>query len=268
MNPLLKMSALLLLGGLYLSALFAPVFLPEAHEVQHREFVNEAPGRGFLLGTDELGRDRFARLLYGVRTSLLLAPAAALLSTLISAGVGTAAGVLRGKAETALLYITDLIVATPLIFLLLTLRALLPLNTTSGTSVICTFLLLGVTGWGSGVRVVSAAAARSAGAGYVLQARAFGCSRSRLFLRQLLPNVLPTIIASFWLSVPAFVMAEATLSMLGLGVTEPLPSLGNLITELQNYAAVAEQPWIAAPAVLLFVILSALRLALSDKETV
>jgi peptide/nickel transport system permease protein len=264
----LRLSALFLLGGLYLSALFAPVFLPGSYDVQHREFLNEPPGTTFLLGTDELGRDRFVRLLYGVRTSLLLAPAAALLSTLIAAATGTAAGVLRGKVEKALLYITDLMVATPLIFLLLTLRALLPLDTTSGTSVIFTFLLLGATGWGSGVRVVSAAAGRSAGAGYVLQARAFGCSRSRLFLRQLIPNILPTIVASFWLSVPAFVMAEATLSMLGLGVTEPLPSLGNLVAELLNYAAVAEQPWIAAPAVLLFLILSALRLALADKETV
>jgi peptide/nickel transport system permease protein len=265
---LVRRSALLLLGGLYLFALFAPVFLPDSYEVQHREFVNEPPGRGFLLGTDELGRDRFVRLLYGVRTSLLLAPAAAVLSTLIAAAAGIAAGVFRGKSETALLYITDLMVATPLIFLLLTLRALLPLNTTAGTSVLCTFLLLGITGWGSGVRVVSAAAARSAEAGYLVQARAFGCSRLRLFLRQILPNVFPTILASFWLSVPAFVMTEATLSMLGLGVTEPLPSLGNLITELQNYAAVAEQPWIAAPAALLFLILSALRLALADKETV
>jgi peptide/nickel transport system permease protein len=265
---LMRTGALLLLGGLYLAALFAPVFLPESYEIQHREFLSEPPGRTFLLGTDELGRDRFVRLLYGVRTSLLLAPAAALLSTLIAAAAGTAAGVLRGKTEAALLYLTDLMVATPLMFLLLTLRALLPLDTPSGASVMCTFLLLGVTGWGSGVRVVSAAAARSAGAGYVLQARAFGCRRFRLFVRQLLPNVFPTILAAFWLTVPAFVMAEATLSMLGLGVTEPLPSLGNLITELQNYAAVTEQPWITAPAVLLFLILSALRLALADKETV
>jgi peptide/nickel transport system permease protein len=83
-----------------------------------------------------------------------------------------------------------------------------------------------------------------------------------------LPNVLPAIVASFWLSVPAFVIAEATLSMLGLGVTEPLPSLGNLISELQNYPVVLEQPWIVAPAVLLVLVLSALRLVLADKETV
>ena len=83
-----------------------------------------------------------------------------------------------------------------------------------------------------------------------------------------MPNVTPTVAASFWLSVPAFVIAEATLSMLGLGVTEPLPSLGNLISELQNYPAVIDQPWIAAPAVVLFVILYALKLVVPDKETV
>lgn len=262
----LARAGMALAGCLYLAALCAPLVAPVSYEVQNRDALNEPPGRLFLLGTDDLGRDRFSRLLYGARTSLLLAPAAAAISTLIAAGVGTLAGFAGGRVERAINYAVDLLMGVPAIFLLLTLRSLLPLNTPPGASVLATFTLLSLCGWASGVRTISSAAGRLAGSWFTMQAKAFGCSTSRLILRQLFPNLMPHIAATFWLSVPAFVLAEANLSMLGLGVSEPLPSLGNLMSELLNYAAVLEQPWIAAPAVLLFVILALLQLPVMNKE--
>jgi peptide/nickel transport system permease protein len=121
-------------------------------------------------------------------------------------------------------------------------------------SVLMTFLLLGLLGWAGPARIVAGAARSLRHQDFILLARAAGCSRARLLLRHLLPNLRPVLAAQFWISVPLFILSEASLGMLGLGIGEPLPSWGGLLRQLENYPAVQANPWLLAPLVLLILV--------------
>src|SRR5271165_3381033 len=183
MNRVRRLAVILLIAT-FTAVLFADFVAPAPYAKQFREAPNAAPSAKHLLGTDDLGRDAFSRLLYGSRVSLLLAPAAALLSTLIAACVGGLAGYLGGWYERVALAATDLSLSLPWLFLLLTVRALLPLNVAPITSVTITFALLGVLGWSSSGRIICSGARAIRDADFVLQAKALGCSPRRLFFRQ------------------------------------------------------------------------------------
>jgi len=255
-----------LLTAVCLVALGANLLAPAPYAKQFRQDTDHAPSRHYLLGTDELGRDRLSRLLYGMRISLLLAPAAALLTTLLAAiigGVGAYAGGIWDRLTRILI---DLFLSLPWLFLLLTVRALLPLDIPAVTSVVVTFALLGTLGWAASARVVAAAVRDLRNSEFVLQARASGCPPFRLVLRHVLPNVRPILLAQFWISVPLFILTEANLGMLGLGVTEPLPSWGNLLRELENYTALAHSPWLWAPLISLVLVVSLFQFILAGEE--
>ncbi|HEV2445279.1 MAG TPA: ABC transporter permease [Candidatus Sulfopaludibacter sp.] len=258
-------AALAILGVVTLASLAAGWLAPSYAE-QFRDAISAPPSPKFPLGTDELGRDRLARLLYGTRVSLLLAPAAALLSTLIAALLGGTAGYLGGRWERMVTAGIDLFLSLPWLFLLLAVRALMPLNTSPVASVMLTFLLLGCLGWASPARIVRAGTRALVNSDYLLQARASGVSPARLFWRHLLPNLRPVLAAQFWISIPVFILSEANLSLLGLGVSEPLPSWGALLRDLENYTAVLENPWMLAPAVLLIAVVSCLQLLLRTED--
>ena len=239
-----------------------------SYATQFREAPNASPSTAHVFGTDGLGRDLFARVLYGTRVSLVLAPAAALLST-ISAGVfGSFAGFMGGWFETLILATADLSMALPLLFVLLALRALLPLNIDPIVSVVVTFILLGLLGWPASLRVVCAASQNLRNSDFLLLARATGCPRRRIILRHVLPNLRPVLLAQFWISIPLYVLTEATLSMLGLGVMEPLPSWGNLLRGLEDFSVVHANPWRALPLVLLVVVVISFQLILPAQEEI
>lgn len=250
-----------------IAAIGAGALAHHSYAEQSREFISASPSAQFWLGTDELGRDRFARLLYGTRVSLLLAPAAALLSTLIAGLIGGAAGYLGGRWERAVTAGIDLFLSLPWLFLLLAVRALLPLNTSPVASVAITFFLLGCLGWAAPARVIRAGTRTLANSDYLVQARAAGLDPWRVFWRHLLPNLRPILLAQFWISVPLFILSEANLGLLGLGVAEPLPSWGALLRDLENYSAILQNPWMLAPAVLLVIVVCCLQLLLRTEES-
>ena len=163
--------------------------------------------------------------------------------------IGGAAGYLGGRWERLVTAVVDLFLSLPWLFLLLAVRALLPLNTSPVTSVMITFLLLGCLGWAAPARIIRAGARTLVNSDYLVQASASGISRWRLFWRHLLPNLQPILLAQFWISVPLFILSEANLGLLGLGVSEPLPSWGAMLRELENYSAILQNPWMLAPAV-------------------
>jgi peptide/nickel transport system permease protein len=239
---------------------------PGGYAKQYREATDAAPSRQHWLGTDEIGRDRFARVLYGTRISLLLAPAAALLSTLMAALIGGLAGYLGGGWARAAMAVTDLFLSLPWLFLLITVRALMPLNVSPLVSVLVTFLILGLLGWTSAARVLCTSAATLRGSDFVRQARASGIRGARLFWIHVLPNLKPVLYAQFWISIPAFILSEANLGILGLGVSEPLPSWGSLLKELEGLVSVGEEPWKFVPLVLLVVVVTSFQLMLSQQE--
>jgi ABC-type dipeptide/oligopeptide/nickel transport system permease subunit len=247
-------------------ALFAGDVTHYSSATQFRELPNAAPSSAHLLGTDGLGRDLFTRLIYGTRVSLLLAPAAALLSTLIAGLFGSLAGLTGGWCERAILGAADLSMALPLLFVLLALRAALPLDLSPIISVVTTFVLLGFLGWPSSLRVVWAASKSMRDSDFLLLARASGCGQWRIILRHVMPNLRPVLLAQFWISVPVFVLTEATLSMLGLGVIEPMPSWGNLLRGLEDFSAVGANPWTLAPLVVLILVVGCFQLILPMRE--
>jgi ABC-type dipeptide/oligopeptide/nickel transport system permease subunit len=259
-----KLAAAILIA-VFAAVLLADFLAPADYATQFRDEPEARPSRKHPLGTDELGRDRLSRLLHGTRVSLLLAPAAALLSVLIAALIGAAAGYVGGRAEGLAMGATDLFLSLPWLFLLLTVRALLPLNVSPWVSVVITFALLGSLGWAASARVVCAGARAIRNSDFILQARACGCPSVRLFLRQVCPNMKSILVAQFWISIPVFILAEANLGLLGLGVTEPLPSWGGLLAELKNYPAALDNPGLLAPLALLVTVVACFQLVLAPE---
>jgi peptide/nickel transport system permease protein len=239
---------------------------PAGYAKQFRELPDAPPSRAHFLGTDEVGRDRFARVLYGTRISLLLAPAAALVSTALAALVGGLAGYLGGIWLRLARAFTDLFLSLPWLFLLITIRALLPLNVSPLVSVLITFLILGLLGWAASARVLSTSADALRNSDFVLQARASGLQGARLFLIHVLPNLKPVLYAQFWISIPVFILSEANLGVLGLGVAEPLPSWGSLLRELEGLISFREEPWRLVPLLLLIVVMTSFQVLLSNEE--
>ncbi|MBL8179053.1 MAG: ABC transporter permease [Bryobacterales bacterium] len=235
----------------------APFAAPFRYETQFRDAIDAPASPRHPLGTDSLGRDRFSRLLYATRTSLLLAPAAAFLSVLLAASLGSLAGWAGGWLERLLLASADLAVSVPWLFLLITLRAALPLDVSPLVSLLFTFALLGLLGWAGPARVVHSSVRQILASGYIRAAQARGVPPFRLLFRHTFPNLTPVLTAQFWTTVPAYLLAEANLGMLGLGVTEPLPSWGSLLRELQgqafSLAHLTTHLWLLAP---LFVVIS------------
>jgi len=256
-------SVLLVVMGFSLAANW---LAPAGYAKQYRDVTDAAPSRQHWLGTDEIGRDRFARVLYGTRISLLLAPAAALLSTLMAALVGGMSGYLGGAWARGAMAVTDLFLSLPWLFLLITVRAVMPLNVSPLLSVMVTFLMLGLLGWTSSARVLCATASSLRDSDFVRQARASGIHGTRLFWVHVLPNLKPVLYAQFWISIPAFILSEANLGILGLGVAEPMPSWGSLLKELEGLVSVGEEPWKFVPLILLVVVVTSFQLVLSKQE--
>jgi peptide/nickel transport system permease protein len=238
---------------------------PSGYAHQFRDIPNGLPSRQHWLGTDDLGRDRFSRLLYGTRVSLLLAPAAAVGSSLVAALIGGLAGFTGGWLRRLVMVATDLFLSLPWLFLLITVRALLPLNLSPVMSLVITFILLGCLGWAAAARVICADAYSLRNSDFILLARASGLGRWRLIFRHLLPNLMPIVSAQFWLAVPVFILTEANLGILGLGVSEPLPSWGSLLRELESYSSLSNI-WQFVPLLLFVAVVSCFHLIVADRE--
>jgi peptide/nickel transport system permease protein len=244
---------LLLLTGL--CALFASRIAPYDYSRQFRESPNASASSQFRMGTDDLGRDRFSRLIYATRVSILLAPAAALVSILVALLISAVAGARTRWAGHALSGFTTLCLSLPWIFLFIIMRSILPLNTRPMTSILITFGLMGVAGWAWPARIFTASIREMKQAGWLLQARASGVAPLRIALVHAWPHLRAIAIAQFRVLVPAYILSEASLGLLGLGVAEPLPSWGNLLAELQHPGRVHDNPWILAPLVLLMIVM-------------
>jgi len=204
--------------------------------------------------------------LAATRISLLLAPAAAVFSTALATLIGGFAGYRGGLPDRIATRGIDLMLSLPWIFLLIAARALLPLNVSPAASVAVTFALLGALGWAAPARVIRAGVRDMRDSDFLLQARACGCRGWRLLLRQLAPNLKPVLLAQFWTSIPLFILSEANLGLLGLGVSDPLPSWGNLLRELET--DLKFNPGIVACLALMLAVLGCFRVVTTQKSEV
>ena len=252
MKKLFHRAAIALLVAVLLGALFAPVLAPYDYSRQFRDFPNAPASHQFLMGTDDLGRDRFSRLLYATRISILLAPAATLVSILVALLFSTAS---QGRALSGF---TTLCMSLPWIFVFIVLRSVLPLNTRPLASILLTFGLMGIAGWAWPARIFTASIRQMKQSGWLLQARAAGIAPARIATAHAWPHLRAIAVAQFRILVPAYILSEASLGLLGLGVAEPLPSWGNLLAELQHPGRVSDNPWLLAPLALLMLVMIAL----------
>lgn len=262
----MRIAAIAFVLALAAAAVLAPVLAPAPYARQYRELSGASCSRQHPLGTDDLGRDRLSRLLYGTRVSLALAPAAAFLATVLAAVAGVAAGLAGGWIEACLTSAADLLLSMPWLFLLITVRALLPLNVPPAASVAITFALLGCLGWAGASRILCAETRVLRNSEFVLLARASGCGPLRILRRQIAPNLRATLQAQFLLSIPAFILSEANLSLLGLGVAEPLPSWGSLLRELEGLPSLASDPVRFVPMILLVLTVGSFQILLRREE--
>lgn len=229
---------------------------------ERRFFGIDPPSRIPLLGTDELGRDQLSRLLTGARISL----AASLLATAIALGLGWPAGVLAGyfggRAEDWLMRGSELFMTLPWLYLLLAFRAFLPLQISPEMAFGTTVLVIGSMGWARPARLVRAVAAEARQRSSVLAARGFGASHFYLLRRHIVPLTRGVVLTQAALLLPRYILAEVTLSFLGLGMSEPWPSWGTLLAEAQYLAVLDTRTWMLWPAVALaLVVMSYHRLA-------
>ena len=210
-----------------------------------------APANLFLLGTDAYGRDIFSRILFGGRISLLAAAAATLLTLLIGAVLGGIAGQFGGVIDSLVMRGSELVLALPWIYLLLAIRASLPLHVSPAKTFLLLSAVIGVMGWARPARLIRGVVLSAKERPFVTAARGFGASEWYLLRRHVLPQTLGVITAQAVTLIPQFVAAEATLSFLGLGIGEPIPSWGNMLSAFQQFHTMSSYWWLAFPLVAL-----------------
>jgi peptide/nickel transport system permease protein len=214
----------------------------------------------FPLGSDALGRDVWSRVVLGARISLGVAGAATLLALAIGVAVGAAAGYAGGAIDAALMRVADLVLVLPGIYVVLALRGALPLVLSTAQAFVAIVLVLGLVGWPSvarGVRGIFVVERREE---YAEAARALGASPWRIAVRHLLPAARGYVGVQLTILVPAFVLAEATISFAGLGFAPPTPSWGAMLRDASSAATAADAPWLLAPAAAIVASVMALHL--------
>jgi peptide/nickel transport system permease protein len=214
-------------------------------------FSVEEPGRILLLGSDGYGRDQLSRFLYGGQLSLLAGLIAATLSVGVGIIMGGLAGFYGGWLDNLLMRGAELLLALPWLYLLFAVRAALPLQVTQSQVFLMLVVVLGLVGWARPARLIRGVVLTAKERNFVLAARGFGASDHYLFFRHVLPQTSGVVLTQIALLIPQFVLAEVTLTFLGLGVGEPLASWGSLLSSLQQYAVLSSYWWMLLPALLL-----------------
>ncbi len=202
----------------------------------------------FLLGSDDLGRDVLSRVFAGARLSLGVSLLSAILALLIGAAIGAFAGYAGGAIETWLMRVADVVIVLPIIYVVLALRGVLPVNLSAAQVFAALVGVFALVGWPSVARGVRGIVATERHAEYAEAARALGASRWRVITRHLLPATRGFLGVQATLLVPAFIMAEATLSFAGLGFLPPTASWGAMLQATASVQTAADTPWLLAPA--------------------
>jgi oligopeptide transport system permease protein len=231
------MAGLTVLACLALAALLGPLLLPYGYGQISKDDVWQGPLTGaHLLGTDALGRDLLARLLVGLRVSLAIGVAATGVSLIIGTLWGAVAGYVGGRVDEAMMRAVDVLYALPFIFFVILLMVVF------GRNFVLVFLAIGAVEWLTMSRIVRGQALSLRQAPFVEAARASGLSAPAIVWRHIIPNLMGPVAVYGALTVPAVILAESFLSFLGLGVQEPLTSLGVLISKGAQDMEIA--PWL------------------------
>jgi peptide/nickel transport system permease protein len=213
-----------------------------------------------LLGADAYGRDIFSRLLYGTRASLGIAVLATLFTMIIGAAVGGIAGYAGGAVDELLSRLSDFILVLPAIYVVLALRAVMPLVLPPAEVFALLVGIFALAGWPVVARGVRSIVASERERDYVAAGRAAGAGPLRLLAVHVMPAARGYLTTQATLLLPAFILAEATLSYVGLGFPSSVPTWGTMLYDASNVALVGDAPWMLAPAAAIFVVVLAVNL--------
>jgi peptide/nickel transport system permease protein len=230
-----------------LIALFAPWIAPHDPLATSWSAVRQAPGGAYLFGADELGRDVLSRIIWGARASILAGVVSVSISISLGVPIGMLAGYLGRWADALISRITDAMLACPFLILAIALAAFL------GPSLTNAMIAIGISATPVFIRLTRAQVLAAKSEDYVEAARALGNPHLRIALRHILPNIVAPLIVQATLAIAAAVIAEASLSFLGLGQQPPAPSWGSMLNTARNY--VDQAPWMAIwPGVSIFLL--------------
>ena len=235
----MAMVSLGILIAIFLVSVLGPIFCPYSYDEQNLDHIFQSPDQSHFFGTDNLGRDLFARTTYGGRISLAVGLLATLVSLVIGVSYGMLSGYVGGRLDAWMMRTVDVLYSLPFIIFVILLMVMF------GRNFLLLFVAIGAVEWLTMARITRAQTLNLKHAEFVEAARALGYSHTRILFRHLLPNLIGPIIIYATLTVPAVMLLEAVLSFLGLGVQAPMSSWGSLIKE-------GAEKMDAAPWLLLF----------------
>jgi ABC-type dipeptide/oligopeptide/nickel transport system permease subunit len=247
----IALASIIFLALLILAAAFVPMLLPFGYEQQLPDSRVLPPGGKHILGTDDLGRDILTRVLVGARISLMVAVSVECVVVFLGLTVGLIAGYRGGWIDSLLMRITDVLLAFPDVLLaILLLGTLGATSSRPETSAMLVVISLGVTGWPPLARLVRGQVVALRQREFVDAARSIGSGHGRILLHHILPNLVSPIIVAVTVDAAGVILAEATLSYLGIGVQRPMPSWGRMINDALDYYK-SEPRLVIVPATML-----------------
>ncbi|MGB3940543.1 MAG: ABC transporter permease [Candidatus Manganitrophaceae bacterium] len=221
----LAMASLGVILLFFFIALFGDWMAPYPYDLQETSATLLPPGRGHWMGTDALGRDLFSRLIYGTRVSMAVSLLTALSALVLGTFYGALSGYLGGKIDNVMMRAVDVLYALPDLLLIILITVVI------GRGMVGIFLALSLVGWITVARLIRGEVLRLKELAYVEGARATGATHRRILFRHILPNTLGVLIVTLTFRIPAAILAESTLSFIGLGLTPPAASWGTLANE-------------------------------------
>ncbi|WP_421655392.1 ABC transporter permease [Leptothermofonsia sp. ETS-13] len=217
-------------------------------------FGTTGPGQFNLLGTDEQARDQFSRLVYGGRISLSIGLVGIAISFPLGMLVGGISGYFGGWIDNVLMRLVEVLMTIPSIYLLVALAAVLPPGLSSAQRFLLIILITSFISWAALARVIRGQVLSLKEREFVQAARAMGGKSLYIIIRHVLPQTLTYVIISATLAIPSFIVAESVLSLIGLGIQQPDPSWGNMLSLATNASILVLQPWLIWPPAILIIL--------------
>lgn len=219
-------------------------------------FGVDQPAGIFLFGTDTYGRDIFSRLLYGGRISLSISLVGVFISFTLGLITGGIAGYFGGIIDQILMRFVEILMVFPSFYLMLSLRAMFPLNLSSIQVYLLIILILSLIGWAGLARIIRGMVLSIKEEDYVMAAKSLGLSHWKILFFHIFPNTFSYTITALTISIPGYIIGEAALSLLGLGIQEPYPSWGNILSStIGNLRVLSDAPWLLLAGMFIFVVL-------------
>ncbi|MEA2595580.1 MAG: peptide/nickel transport system permease protein [Thermomicrobiales bacterium] len=241
----LAAAGLVVIALIALATIAAPLVAPYDPNAVDLGAVREGPSGDHLLGTDEIGRDVFSRVIYGGRVSLSVGLVSVTIYTIIGILLGSVSGYFGGVVDGTIQRLTDTVMCFPSLVIIIAAVAIL------GPSIYNVMIVIGLLSWPGICRLVRAQFLSLREREFVEAARSIGGGHRDLIFRHILPNTLSPVIVAATFGVASAILTEAGLSFLGLGVQPPTPSWGNLINTAQSVSVLQRMPWLWIPAGLL-----------------